>query len=552
MRPTTLLRQLDRWTRAYGPGAERQKLALLRALDDVEWTTRQLLEIRDHMNFLRAYPDSPRIRRRVEAWFRDLRARLSTSHTRAHANHGLPGSHNTHPFAHGVAAWLVRHTRIPASIDWDDWDDDSPLLELLAQLTAGVESLGVEDITITLPEWFEQVAGRREGADLALTLRLLEAAPLSELLRSHLFDSCGIPIRVPLTSRGTAVGEVALPAGRTRYQKAPLDRTRPLFADGVLRTRITIRRGSVQEGERWIDAARRELTARNLEIYPLTYANPRDAHVVDAGDALRVHFFGVLPAYRPALECLFSFLVVQNGVPLAYGPATSFLGQSEMGINLFPEFRGGEIGRYYGAVGAALHRLLGVNYFYLTRYGMGEGNEDAIRTGAFWFYRKLGFRPTNPEVEARAQREEERMRRRPGHRSGPAMLHALSQTEAYVDLLDRDRRPLAYGAVGMAVSRRMEVLYGRDRARGQRECLAIARRRLGLGAGALRPAGAEAALQNLAPLLANLPGLGRWPEADRRLLTRFVRAKGSPSEVNAARLSTQLPRLETELHQLLK
>ena len=96
-----------------------------------------------------------------------------------------------------------------------------------------------------------------------------------------------------------------------------------------------------------------------------------------------------------------------------------------MGINLFPEFRGGEIRHLYAQFMRVLHHHLGVEYFFLTSYGMGEGNEDAIRSGAFWFYRKLGFRAANPEVEALARTEEARMHAAPGYRSDRRMLRRL-------------------------------------------------------------------------------------------------------------------------------
>jgi hypothetical protein len=37
--------------------------------------------------------------------------------------------------------------------------------------------------------------------------------------------------------------------------------------------------------------------------------------------------------------------------------------------------------------------------FPLTDYGMGAGDPEALRADSFWFYRRLGFRPTSAEVE---------------------------------------------------------------------------------------------------------------------------------------------------------
>ena len=229
---------------------------------------------------------------------------------------------------------------------------------------------------------------------------------------------------------------------------------------------------SYAAGQGVIDLALQTLCARSLEIYPLIYANPADVVLADCGRGMQVALVGVVPEWRSALESLHFFLILKNGVPVAYGPAAAFLGCCEMGINLFPEFRGGEIRYIYAQFMRVLHHRLGVDYFFLTRYGMGEGNPEAIRTGAFWFYRKLGFQPTNPDVEALARAEESRMRARPGYRSDRRTLHRLSHTEAYLDLSAGKCRPFDFGRFGLALGRHIAEKFDGDRALARKRCAA--------------------------------------------------------------------------------
>src|SRR6202171_4723977 len=42
-------------------------------------------------------------------------------------------------------------------------------------------------------------------------------------------------------------------------------------------------------------------------------------------------------------------------------------------------------------------------------YQLGHENEEAIESGAFWFYRKLGFRPGRADLQKLAEREEEKI-----------------------------------------------------------------------------------------------------------------------------------------------
>jgi len=49
-----------------------------------------------------------------------------------------------------------------------------------------------------------------------------------------------------------------------------------------------------------------------------------------------------------------------------------------------------------------------------------------LDSGAFWFYRKLGFRPATPDVARLVAREEIRMRKTPGYRSSRRTLEKLA------------------------------------------------------------------------------------------------------------------------------
>jgi hypothetical protein len=51
-----------------------------------------------------------------------------------------------------------------------------------------------------------------------------------------------------------------------------------------------------------------------------------------------------------------------------------------------------------------------------------------VQSGAFWFYRKLGFRPVDPKAAALVEREESRMRRTPDYRSSRRTLEKLAQS----------------------------------------------------------------------------------------------------------------------------
>jgi hypothetical protein len=118
----------------------------------------------------------------------------------------------------------------------------------------------------------------------------------------------------------------------------------------------------------------------------------------------------------------------KNGVPAGYVELLSFFERAEVGFNLYYTFREGESAWLYARLLHLFRQVLGVTCFSVDPYQIGHENPEAIASGAFWFYRKLGFRPTAPEVARIVAREESRMKQIPAYRSSPRTLERLAQS----------------------------------------------------------------------------------------------------------------------------
>jgi len=510
--------ELHEISRSFGDAAKRAKKRLLAR---IESTTppggRATALLADTLEFLRAYPDDAELLRSVER----LAARL-------------PRAPFTDRFAYAFARRLEGIAPGSLEVEWDEMEDEAALQSLLELLALPGEMNGLWDSRIGLQEWLERVKPAGMG-DLAYISRALEGSGLEERLRCHLFDACTLTLRYS----GPIKSDLRLGRQRPVFQRRPIPRERFPLPSFIRRPAAPAFRG----GRELLHLALQTLGARNLEIYPLIHGSEEDVALAGVGRGVTIALVGVEPAWRLPLEVLVFFMLFKNGVPVAYGPAAVFAGCCEMGINLFPEFRGGEIRFFYAQLMRLLRHRLGAEYFFLTRYGMGEDNEDAIESGAFWFYRKLGFLPTNPRVEALAREEEARRAADPGHRSDRRMLRRLSRTEAYLDVSNGRWRPLDFGRLSQAESRAAGRDPGRVRRQAARAAAARVARILGMD-------GAQRALRAAAPTLASIPDLASWPRADKAALRRFLIAKDARSEAEAARLSARQDRLLAALRLL--
>jgi len=543
--------------RAFAPGSAREKLRLMQALaGQGRLGDGDLVVLQDTLGFLRAHPDNAAVLKAATALNAELRHRVARlpggPGSPRLRNSGLPGTTNFYSYSYGVVRQIVAAFPRAMELDLDSLDNEAALMDVLSLLITAGEGQGLEDIRIGFTEWLARCKANPGDSDLGFILGLFQEADLPAAIAAHLYDALDLPLRFRLQDPGTGRCEAVVPPATVHYQRRPLDRRRfplparirrPLCRNG--------RRLGRAAGAKVVRAALVALCTRNLEIYPLIYANPGDVTLVECSHGLRAALVGVVPQRRSPLESLYFFLLLKNGVPVAYGPAAVLLGCCEMGINLFPEFRGGEIRVIYAEFMRALHHILGVNYYFLTAYGMGEDNEEALRSGAFWFYRKLGFTAANPTVEALARAEEKLMQTDPGHRSDRRTLKRLSHTSAFLDLSGGECRPLDLGRLGIAQSRFMaRHRFAGDRRRLLRHCRDTLRRNLGVASLTSWSAPESDAWQRLAPILAMLPDLPSWSRRDKQQAIAFIRAKGAISERRAAHILQRHGKLGPALRRL--
>jgi len=547
--------RLDSIARSHGRDAAREKAKLLSEIEQQKRISiADIASLHDTLEYMRAYPDDARLLARVRAVIRRLREWVEVAGAEESprlVDQGVPGGINRYPYSYAVLQHLHRQHPGSVEVDWDELTDQTLLGSVTEMVFTAPENESAEYLSFPWEEWVERTASDPNGEGLGFLLRLFEHSELSELRQAGLFEIMGLPIRYRLLPE-LGRGEVELAPERIAFQSSDVPRERFPLEPAILEPLRVPRPLARARAEEVLDFCLRGLCARELEIHPLIYASPNDVLLFSFERGLQVVLAGVQAEHRAPLGASYFFLVLKNGAPMAYGPAAPLFGACELGINLFPQFRGGEIRYVYSQFMRVLHQVLGIELFYLTRYGMGEDNPDAIASGAFWFYRKLGFQAVNPAVEVLAQEEEARMRANPGHRSDRRTLHRLSHTEAVLDLSGGRRRPFEFGELGLEVSRAIATEHAGDRPRAVREWGKRARRDLGIRDFSRWSGDEKRALDAFAPILGVLGDVGSWSQRDKTLLIQVIRNKAARSEVAATRGLARHARLEQALRRIVE
>jgi hypothetical protein len=222
----------------------------------------------------------------------------------------------------------------------------------------------------------------------------------------------------------------------------------------------------------------------------------------------------------------------------------------EVGINLFYTFRDGESAWIYARLLCFLRQYLHVAVFSIEPYQLGSHNAEGIEAGAFWFYRKLGFRPIQPQVARMVAREERKLANRPGYRTPARVLRQLAAGHLLYEApsaphpgeWDNFRVP----NIGLAVQRRLVRQFGGDERKLRPTLVSSVARALGVKPEDLS-ASEHRVFADLALVLAMIPDLSRWSKEEKTATRQIVRAKAGTDELRYVRLLQSHQRLRDGL-----
>jgi len=281
---------------------------------------------------------------------------------------------------------------------------------------------------------------------------------------------------------------------------------------------------------------------RYRELYGFNHPDEANVFSADAGRGVEIVFFGVPPQWRLPLRAYHAGMFFKNGVPAGYIEVLSLFDRAEIGFNLYYTFRDGESAWLYARLLHLFHQELGVNCFSVDPYQIGDANPEAIDSGAFWFYRKLGFRPVEAPLAALAAREEERIARTPGYRSSRRTLQRLAK--GYVLFEGPGAEPGAWDSfairnVGMAATRALAARFGNDTERMRQAASRFAARHFGVESTC-----------GLALVASVIPDVTSWSSAEKKAFAGILHAKERGSEARYLRLMQRHARLRKALIKL--
>jgi hypothetical protein len=520
-----------------------------------------LMRVHDALLFLRAFPQRAGVVRESER----LLAGISTAVSRLRNSgadmeafddervSGIAGTTLTDTFTYEVASWLAGRFGDDLSALWDVDEQARPMAAALPQLLPLLDDDSLVEADTPFMTWMADAAGQR--SEITWLLEQLGRATEPVSRRAQLYDSMRVTLQWQLGDSPATRTLARRPVDEFFFHTTPLLRRNQVSLAGEFQSfPLRLRKLAPDEGAEILDMCREAVTVRYRELYGTTRGDAAHVFEADPGRGVQIFFWGLPANRRLPLRAYHAGFTLKNGVPVNYIEAISLFDWLEIGFNTFYAYRDGETAWIYAKALHFLHQLTGATTFSVYPYQLGHENEEAIQSGAFWFYRKLGFRPGRPELLAITQREERKLAADTSHRTSPATLRKLAAGHVFYDMGRAHDAPGLWDTfstrnLGFRVQKAMATRHEGNAAEMRNACRAQLSDILNVQTSSWNRVEQEA-FDNFAFVLSLISDLRQWSHDERQSLIEIIRAKAAPDEIEYLKLLQKYSRLRDALLRL--
>jgi hypothetical protein len=541
------LTQLEARRHRFEPGEAARVVQLLNRLDATRFPDpASLIRLHETLLFLRAFPQGPSVVRATERILNGFHKKVEAL-CKSGADiddfdtfefSGIAGTVMEDTLSFDVARWLVKRMPGQVEIAWDHYEPGRQLGNTGPRFIPLLEDDANVEADTPWRRWLE-AASEKKGGDPAWLVQSFAHLLLAPTQQTELYESLRVPLRWNLKNSLITRTRNWKPVRSVFYHSEPLiSRSQVSLADELARRPPQLTRLSRKQGDEVMELIREVMLARYRELYGTTLGDPRSVMRAEVGRGVSIYLWNLPPDHRLPLRAYVAGLTLKNGVPINYIEAIGLCEWMEVGFNTFYTFRGGEAGWIYAQVLRCLCRRMGTTCVSVYPYQLGHDNEEAIESGAFWFYRKLGFRPGRADLRELVAREEQKIAADPKYRTPARTLKRLAAGHVFYQLAGSevgawDR--FSTRNIGLRVNRRMARDFGGDAVRMREHSRRALERILGLKIGSVSTSSwtppEKAAFESFALVMADVPGLRTWIGEEKDDLVRIIRAKAKPDEM---------------------
>ena len=457
---------------------------------------------------------------------------------------GIAGTIISAVFSYPIAQWFVKRLPNKVEIDWEAYQKRERLAAVLPRILPLLDEDALVEANVPYLDWFRAAKNKSES-DLSFLLRCFDALQLSEKEKAERYDSLELPIFWQLENSRFSRTRMRLASRKVFHHTTPLIGRRDVsIADEFATAPLRLKKLSAEEGEKLVDLARASSASRYRELYGFTHGDATRVTKTNVGRGIELFIYELPPGRGLPLRAYHAGMIFKNGIAIGYVETLSLFERTEVGFNLYYTFREGETAWLYARLLKLFHQLFGATYFSIDPYQIGLHNEEAIESGAFWFYRKLGFRSIKSDIFRLVQGEEKKIATRKNYRTPLRTLRKIAQGHLVFEVgtPSSDWDNFQVRNVGIAVQKRMAQSFDGNAEKMRASVAKDIAGAISLKVSSLSASGQQT-FENLALVIALVPDLDSWSKGEKQLAKQIIQARLSADESDYLRLLQQHKRL---------
>ncbi len=425
----------------FGSEFSEWKLSLLKKLCNEKITGRKnIITYYDSLLFLLAYPDNEYVFQSATLALRKLESDIHSSQNTKTVlfNSGVTGTEASAAFSFEIVKWL--HQKFPSVISLNNIvADEYRMQSILSVVMPKVESEILQDANADWKSWFNVTHHTSEL--LGKLISVFDQTDIRPEVKDELWNTLEINVLINFLLH-TCLPESLI----TRYYHQSIEKK---ISINNRKNKKPVKVSLTEnEAEHIIDCGRIILLRHLKEIDPVTFTSPNLVSYYKLERGVSVALLGMIPERRHPNDCYIGYVAFKNGLPVAYAGSWILFDSARIGLNVFPSYRGGESQYIFQQVINLHKEVYNLNRISADPYQIGKHNDDGIKSGAFWLYYHLGFRPVKAEQKKIAEEEAKKIKTIIGYRSSSAILKKLAESKLEIVF---DKKAVRFDAADLSL-----------------------------------------------------------------------------------------------------
>jgi hypothetical protein len=327
-------------------------------------------------------------------------------------------------YSRTITGWLIN--KFPGNVSLDSSGADyEEIISVLQLLVPAIEFQATTQGKFNLSGRIKEISGYNSKKEqLKWLIDAFKHSDLPEPVKDELYSQLKVFVKWKLDPEHIARTYLQLPFANQWVQGKTI---KSIQANRLIREKIDLpARLSVEQKSFLLDAMKISLAMNYRETDPVTFADESEIELFEMGRGLQIALVGMQANKRLSLESYIGYMAFRNGLPIAYGGGWIWGQRCRIGISIYPEYRKVESAWLFTQVLRLYYQYFNARHFIIRPNQFGKDNRDGLKSGAFWFFFKLGFRPVHNELRKLAFSEWKKLRADKTYRSSLKTLQSFT------------------------------------------------------------------------------------------------------------------------------